>query len=345
MNIDFSSKRPEQLVDNSDQFASLFTFNLDRAAYLKHLTIKTSDYVPLYSLGFFKLDRDYSISHSNRFIGFNDFTEITKNHLVKIKYYKKQDGQIKNDTIDKFLDNNIVPHDWYISRSEYSSKEFNLELIDKEIEIHKENLKEVKEKLLCNSPSLSFGNIPTRYGRASYSNVFNSVNGLGQGYYASNVFTGVTHSLRNADYLTNLGFTAKFNSNNIEVLFSYMVKVEMIPYIRLCMLLGEEPHPDSLELWVNDTLDVPRGPHKNIRPRYRKEVKLFAESRGIKIEESSNLNADIFKSYKLPTFKNMVERRQWYNFIGSAVLNGMKKSRNGTGFTIKGNKKTIKLKL
>jgi len=345
MNIDFSDKRPEQLVDDSGKFSNLFTFNLDRTSYLRHLTIKTSDYVPLYSLGFFKPARDYSVMHSSRFIGYNDFTEITKNYLVKIKYYKKQDGQIKNSIINRFLDNNIGSHDWYVLRGEYSSKEFNLELIDKEIEIHKENLKEVKEKLLCNSSSLSLGNIYPMYGRASYSNVFNSVNGLGRGYYGSNLFTSAAHSLRNADYLTNLGFTAKFNSNNIEVLFSYMVKVEMIPYIRLCMLLGEEPHPDSLELWVNDTLDVPRGPHKNIRPRYRKEVKLFAESRGIKIEESSNLNADIFKSYKLPTFKNMVERRQWYNFIGSAVLNGMKKSRNGDGFKIKGDKKTIKLKL
>lgn len=162
----------------------------------------------------------------------------------------------------------------------------------------------------------------------SYQDVFNSFSGI-------NLWR--KFSLRNANYLTNLGclaITDKVTSGNINmvrnlnpnvtILACYMVKAEMIPYIRMCFLMGEKPHPDALELWVKSDLDIPKGPYNNIRSKYRKEVKKSAVDRGIKIYEFPDLTSMIFHSAELPTFRRIKDRKDWYKQVSDLYLQSIK---------------------
>lgn len=125
--------------------------------------------------------------------------------------------------------------------------------------------------------------------------------------------------IRSGDYLSNLwflGFIPKesirgSSSNGYKTLFSVMLKREMIPYVRMCFLMGEEPHPDVLELWIRDDLDIPKGPYKNLRSRYRKHFKKEIVDSGIKIVEMPCLDEVLFHKIKVPKFKSISEKNKW----------------------------------
>tara|TARA_B100001939_G_scaffold17644_1_gene14702 strand:+ start:851 stop:1870 length:1020 start_codon:yes stop_codon:yes gene_type:complete len=329
MYFNFKDSYPAKLSQYKDENNPLMSFSIGNDLSLKYLTFKTSDYVPLCALQFpYSKNPDYYVDH--HFSGYNYYRNEARDAVRRLTSY--QENLTENRVISKYL--------YAVNRESYvledcQSDEFYEKLVNTEIENLTNRVHEVKKNLLSIDFNTSVQNVRNNYGRVSYKKLFNKViSGDPSSYYNCKHFSFQLDNLRTSSYLSNYGFCAKINWTNsrspifkfikdIEVLFSYMVKVEMVPYVKMCLLLGEEPHPDSLELWVNDKLDVPKGEHKNIRPRYRKNVKNFAESRGIKIEESSDLNADIFKTYKLPTFKTMKKRKEWYNFISSGVINSL----------------------
>jgi len=153
--------------------------------------------------------------------------------------------------------------------------------------------------------------------------------GPGSGTSYADLFTSIktrnywqlTH-LRSGKFVTNLWFAAEAEyethsraigpGSEVKTLFCAMAKREMIPYLRMCYLMGEDPHPSSLELWVRDDLDVTRGAYKNLRPKYRKELKKTVEESGIKIVEMPSLDDVMYHKINVPKFKRLSERGVWY---------------------------------
>lgn len=348
MQFSFNNFPPQKFIRKDHLDESLFSYQINFNASLKHLILKTSDYVPLYALNFptcntYSAPNPHNMGHT--FNGwYSDYDTAAKEAIKKTLVYEEGLEQ-KNYLLSKYIVCDV-------NRSPFTGGLSKEDLVNNELESLIARVLEVKKDFASDDLTLSVNGIKSYYGRTSYNKIFDKVTGERANLtWGSSSLGFEVDQLRLHSYLSNYGFCAKINWDsvapgvphlrelkgikNIEVLFSYMVKVEMIPYIKLCMVLGEEPHPDSLELWVSDKLDVPKGEYKNIRPKYRKRVKLFAESRGIKIEESSNLNADIFKTCKLPTFKTMQDRRIWYNFISSGVLNSLKRMHSTEGQKVK----------
>ena len=153
--------------------------------------------------------------------------------------------------------------------------------------------------------------------------------GSGSGNSYADLFTSIKEknywqltNLRSGMFLTNLWFAAEADyepvsgvigpGSEVTTLFCVMVKREMIPYLRMCYLMGEDPHPDALELWVRDDLDIPKGEYKNLRPKYRKELKKIITDSGIEVVEMPSLDDVMYHKINVPKFKRLSERGVWY---------------------------------
>lgn len=290
-----------------------------------YLVIKDTDYVPLSFISFPVAARPgFSNWAADSYYPYwRNYPKSFKNQLTTINTYDSYDKNEKY--INDLISTNVNRYD--IGSIEDLQKEEDY-TIDVKEKIINETLKNQKAALHYIETEIGkfnlryhISDIKQIYGRDSYKNIFDRVNnGLSQNHWQHGVFDFTEHRLRLSKYLASFGFLAIIENENFNVLFSYMVKTEMVPYIKMCMVLGEEPHPDALELWVNDKLDVTRGEYKNIRSKYRKEVKKDAQQKGIKIENCSNINDSIFKSYNLPKFKKMADKKEWYNFVSSGLL-------------------------
>ena len=190
-------------------------------------------------------------------------------------------------------------------------------------EYYREFLKSLRESVqeLVHDEDLEFQIKKGGIGGTSYQNLFDYV--LTDNYWR-------TTRLRSGRYFTNLWFLALAKTNvdqidanvptKIETLSCMMVKREMVPYVRMCYLLGEPPHPDSLELWVRDDLDVPKGNYKNMRPHYRRILKKEAVESGIQIVELPSLDDVMYHTIKQPKFTRISERSNWAKERGAEFL-------------------------
>lgn len=176
------------------------------------------------------------------------------------------------------------------------------------VEYYREFLHEYRESLneLINDQDLDFQIQVSNSGGSSYVDLFNGVNK--KNYWE-------LHRLRSGNYISNLGYTAfspSSNRNNKKytTLFCFVAKREMIPYLRMCYLMGEEPHPDALELWVREDLDVVRSQY-TVRSNYRKYVKKVAEDSGIQIVNWPDLDKLLFYNSEIPKFKKISEKKEW----------------------------------
>ena len=160
------------------------------------------------------------------------------------------------------------------------------------------------------------------YSENSYSNIFKN-------YKEVNLWKKT--DIRSGSYLTNLGFLANIKKDtsrssvrlhdiDIKTLCCVMVKAEMIPYIKLCALLSEPPHPDALELWVREGFDVTRGEFKNIRPQYRKHVRKEMIKEGIKIVTVPSIDDVMYYKTDSVKFKSITERLKHTEDISDVFL-------------------------
>lgn len=95
-------------------------------------------------------------------------------------------------------------------------------------------------------------------------------------------------------------------------LYVTVVKSIHIPYLTLCMVLGEDPQSSIYELWVNPEFDVVRSKYKGLRPHYRKHIKAVANRQGIPIIEKDNIQEELYDSISLPAeVKSIKGRREW----------------------------------
>lgn len=154
-----------------------------------------------------------------------------------------------------------------------------------------------------------------RYSGNSYHDIFNSCLRRNEWY--------VTH-IRSGSYINNLWYLANYNnsanswrrpeedlpSKGLSTLCCLMVKTEMLPYVRLCSLLNEPPHPDALELWVREGFDVPKGEFKQIRPHYRKHIRKAAIDAGIKIVTVPDIDKIMYHKHTPTKAKNIAERKK-----------------------------------
>jgi hypothetical protein len=141
--------------------------------------------------------------------------------------------------------------------------------------------------------------------------------------------------IRSGSYITNLWYLANYNnsantwrsqeqdlpSKGLSTLCCLMVKSEMLPYVRLCSLLNEPPHPDALELWVREGFDVPKGEFKQIRPHYRKHIKKAAIDAGIKIVTVPDIDKFMYHRHTPAKAKSIAERKNNVEAISDAFIN------------------------
>ena len=202
-------------------------------------------------------------------------------------------------------------------------------LIDSK-EYYKDFIKEFRESLqeLITEEDLEFQVKKVRSTGNSYDDLFDGV--------IKNNFWN-HYALRSGAYITNLGYTAFCNNTreDYKTLFCFVAKREMIPYLRMCYLMGEEPHPDALELWTIEDLDVVKSQY-NIRSKYRKFIKVEAERSGIKIVTWPDLDKLLFHNADLPKFKKLSEKKEWVDRASNEFLDAYLVNRTlQAGYNIK----------
>ena len=271
---------------------------------------KTEDYVPLFTM--YRPDLEY-----NRGSYLNTIFQSPRITWMGLKMNRMSKGNRLDRIISqKFADafNNII------------NKNPNLQ-IRAETEFFAKYLKvvstisdNIKDHIYNNS--WSFVVKKDRYVGNSYYDVFDNLVNKNQWGYAR---------LRIDSYITNSWYLAHFNSaekvrsKSVTTLCCMVVKHEMLPYIRLCSLLGESPHPDALELWVRKGFDVPKGDFKNIRTHYRKNVRKVAIDSGIKIVTVPCIDSLLFHTYKPKKVKSIADlnrqkREISREFVASKVV-------------------------
>ena len=157
-----------------------------------------------------------------------------------------------------------------------------------------------------------------RWANTSYSSLFSSIK-------ERNEWAMI--KVRSGKYVGNLGYLSSYNpindrneSTSIVTLCSIMVKSEMIPYVRMCSLLNEPPHPDALELWVREDFDIPKGSFKNIRPHYRKNIRKVAIDEGIKIVKIPCLDSIMCYDNAPKKIRSISERKKRVEKISDEFL-------------------------
>ena len=171
-------------------------------------------------------------------------------------------------------------------------------------EYYKDLLSEVRESIVdwVKDENLDFQVRKTRCTNSNYDGLIGSF--LNEDYW-------IKHELRTKDYITNFWFLSELGPNDkVKPLFSMMVKKEHVPYVRMCYLLNQTPHPEALQLWIREDFDVPRSEYKGLRPKYRKFIKTLALEAGHEIVTKPTLN-DMFASITIPKFKRLNERKDW----------------------------------
>jgi hypothetical protein len=89
------------------------------------------------------------------------------------------------------------------------------------------------------------------------------------------------------------------DNGEIVPLFVLVTKPEYVEYIKKCLMLGEDFHPDAVKLLVNSELDITRTYYRLLRPRYRKHIKTVCEKKGIEIITTSDFS-EVFKTFEIP---------------------------------------------
>ena len=98
------------------------------------------------------------------------------------------------------------------------------------------------------------------------------------------------------------------STGNIETLVMIITQPKYIPIIRASFILGEPIDTRFLQLWVRDDFDIPHSRFKNIRPRYRKQIKAVCADADIPIIEVTKKDfASLFNHYTIPKTNNPKE--------------------------------------
>ena len=248
---------------------------------------KTHDYVPV-----FTIDRPIKIINKGN-----------SERMRKLKI-KLNDNLLSSVITERFYDGNIDPSTYprFLKQIQKSLREY----------VYKEDLN-------FNIPQMSYPS------NSSYLELFDHIN-------YSNSWDN--KKLRSGNFISNFwylgienggpSYYSDLDERGITTLCCLMAKREMIPYIRMCSLLGEEPHPDALEFWVRDDLDVAKGTYKNLRPHYRKRMKKEVVDSGVKIVELPSLDNLLFHSLKQPKFSRIFEIKNWKRERGDEFLQHFK---------------------
>ena len=248
---------------------------------------KTHDYVPV-----FTIDRPIKIINKGN-----------SERMRKLKI-KLNDNLLSSVITERFYDGNVDPSTYprFLKQIQKSLREY----------VYKEDLN-------FNIPQMSY---PIN---SSYLELFDHIN-------YSNSWDN--KKLRSGNFISNFwylgienggpSYYSDLDERGITTLCCLMAKREMIPYLRMCSLLGEDPHPDALEFWVRDDLDVAKGTYKNLRPHYRKRMKKEVVDSGVKIVELPSLDNLLFHSLKQPKFSRISDSKNWKRERGDEFLQHFK---------------------
>lgn len=270
---------------------------------------KTEDYSPLFTM--YRpplLDPSW---HRTSWLKTNlDKLNDGSSDNAKGQYYLYKRAKVMYDKgirLEKIIGgntNNLIPGDHTFKELKYLYTEYAA------------NLKRIKEELAegVHKSKWTYEIKKPRYSGNSYADIFDACLRR-NGWY-------MTH-IRSGSYITNLWYLANYNnsandwrrtetdlpSKGLSTLSCLMVKAEMLPYVRLCSLLNEPPHPDALELWVREGFDVPKGEFKQIRPHYRKHIRKAAIDAGIKIVTVSDIDKHMYHTHTPVKAKSIAERK------------------------------------
>ena len=87
-----------------------------------------------------------------------------------------------------------------------------------------------------------------------------------------------------------LGFRDPLSEETrVEPVVMLTVKPELVGYVRKCIFLKEDVHPDALTLVVKKGFDHKSFPFKGLRSAYRKNILKPAKAAGIKIKEVDSI--------------------------------------------------------
>ena len=113
------------------------------------------------------------------------------------------------------------------------------------------------------------------------------------------------------------------STGNIETLVMIITQPKYIPIIRASFILGEPIDTRFLQLWVRDDFDIPHSRFKNIRPRYRKQIKAVCADADIPIIEVTKKDfASLFNHYTIPKTNNPKEYKDClFNLYNQFITN------------------------
>ena len=143
--------------------------------------------------------------------------------------------------------------------------------------INSDPIKTIVDVLTTPIKMVSFGK---RYERASVNSITTGISSY------SNLTSGRNIYLSQLDTVIHLNHVDR----SYTPLYILSCKRDDIDYVRKCIMLNREIHPDAVKLFVNEDLDVTRGDFQSIRPSYRKNVKKPLLQQGVEIITVSNFD-------------------------------------------------------
>ena len=100
-------------------------------------------------------------------------------------------------------------------------------------------------------------------------------------------------------------------NGNMEILVAIVTKPKYMPIIRASFILDEPIDTRLLQLWVRDDFDIPHTEFKNIRPRYRKQIKAVCADAGMPIIDVTKKDfLSLFNHYTMPKTNNPKEYKE-----------------------------------
>ena len=289
----------------------------NRSLYGLNIYCKTEDYVPLFTM--YRPPCSEPSWHRTSWL--KDSLKDGLSDNAKGQHYLHKRARVMYDDgtrLEKIIGsnaNNLIPGDSTFKELKYLYTEYAA------------NLKRIKEELAkgLHKSRWAYEIKKPGFSGNSYADIFDACLRRNSWY--------MTH-IRSGSYLTNLWYLANYNnsvnnwrstdsdlpSKGLSTLCCLMVKAEMLPYVRLCSLLNEPPHPDALELWVREGFDVPKGEFKQIRPHYRKHIRKAAIDAGIKIVTVPDIDELMYYKHTPAKAKSIAERKKNAEVVSDAFI-------------------------
>jgi len=281
--------------------------NSGRSLYGLNIYCKTEDYVPLFTM-YRPPVRDpswYRTSWLKTKLNDGSSDNAKGQHYLHKRAKVMYNDGIRLEKIIGSNTNNLIPGDHSFKELKFLYGEYA------------DSLKRIKEELAegVHKSRWTYEIKKPGFSGNSYADIFDACLNR-NGWY-------ITH-IRSGSYITNLWYLANYNnsvnswrntdsdlpSKGLSTLSCLMVKAEMLPYVRLCSLLNEPPHPDALELWVREGFDIPKGEFKQIRPHYRKHIRKAAIDAGIKIVTVPDIDELMYYKHTPAKAKSIAERKK-----------------------------------